>query len=746
MVSSFDPTGLNTEQKEAVLHESGPLMVFAGAGSGKTRVITSRIARLVSEGTPPYRILAVTFTNKAANEMRGRIEELVGEPARQIWMGTFHSVCARLLRIEGKAIGLDPNFVVYDDADQVSLVKDLLKRRGLDDKSLQPRAVLSEISRAKERLLSPQKYQEQAAGYFEKTVSSVYTDYNKALAAANALDFDDILVKAVRLLEQAQEVRERYQERFLHVLVDEYQDVNFAQYRLVSILAERHKNVTIVGDDDQSIYAWRGADVSLMLRFQQDHPGAEVVKLTQNYRSTKRILKAAHEVIRHNRSRAEKELWTDNTEGAPVTVTETGTEQDEAMLVTDTILRQVRRGERKYRDFAVLYRTNSQSRVLEEAMLTMRVPHVLVGGQRFYERREVKDMVAYLRLALNTSDDVSLRRIANVPTRGLGPGALEKLAERSAEIGGPLWSALVDEQWQSGLNSKGRSGAKALVGAVQEAAQMAQAGPVTPVLKHLMNASGYLDALRSERSEEAQARLENLQELINVTTEFDAGPEPPTLGAFLESVALVSDIDEFEDGSDAVTLMTLHSSKGLEFPVVFLVGLEEGVFPHSRSIGDDTGLEEERRLCYVGMTRAKEELNLLHAHRRTLFGQPSFNPRSRFIEDALPGGAPALEGAPATTAPRGLRGLRQERTGKYTHSEPDDYEEIEDDGSTVESRRAPVWEPPFKVGQKVAHAKFGVGVVVSCSPLKGDAEVTVAFPGATGVKKLVQSFAKLEPA
>ena len=739
MPARFDPSGLNDDQREAVLHPGGPLMVFAGAGSGKTRVITSRIARLVSEGVPPYRILAVTFTNKAAAEMRGRIEKMVGPDAKQIWMGTFHAVCAKLLRIEGRAIGLPSNFVIYDDADQVSLVKDLLKRKGVDDKSVQPRGVLAEISRAKERLVGPKDFEAQAAGYFERIVASVYPEYNKALAAANALDFDDILLKSVRLLEQAKEVREKYQERFLHLLVDEYQDVNFAQYRLVQILSESHKNVTVVGDDDQSIYAWRGADVSLMLRFNDDFPGARVVKLVQNYRSTQRILGAAHEVIRHNRGRAEKKLWTENREGAAVTVSEAGSERDEAMLVVDSILREVRNGRRSYRDFAVLYRANAQSRVLEEAMLTMRVPHVLVGGQRFYERKEIKDMVSYLRLALNTDDEVSLKRIINLPARGIGPGALEKLDARATALGKPLWEGLKDEQWLGSVPSKTQAGARSLVACVESAALLTEGGPVTPVLKHLMNKSEYLDALRSERTEEAQSRLENLQELINVTIEYDEGPET-SLSDFLETVALVSDIDSYQDGSDAVALMTLHSSKGLEFPVVFLVGMEEGVFPHSRSLGEEAELEEERRLCYVGMTRAKEELHLTHSQRRTLFGQPSFNPRSRFLDDIRGEATAVLPGSSGTTLPRGLRSVRLERDGRYSTHEPevDEYEEAEAE------KPKPAWAPPFNVGQRVSHKTFGIGVVVACSPLKNDAEVTVAFPGAVGVKKLVQSFAKLE--
>ena len=741
MVTPFEASSLNKEQREAVLHEGGPLMVFAGAGSGKTRVITSRIARLVAESVDPRRILAVTFTNKSAEEMLGRVKSMIGEPAARLWMGTFHSFCARLLRIEGRAIGLDARFIIYDDADQMALVKAIMKRLALDDKAIQPRGVLAEISRAKERLLGPEGYADQAAGYFEKIVASVFPEYNRALAAANALDFDDILLKAVRMLDQAPAVREKYQERFLHVLVDEYQDVNYAQYRLANVLSEKHGNIVVVGDDDQSIYAWRGADVSLMMRFQEDHPGAKVVKLTQNYRSTKNILKAANEVIRHNRGRSEKSLWTDNAVGAPLTVSEAGTEQDEAMLVTDTILREVRSGRRSYRDFAVLYRTNAQSRVLEEAFLTMRVPHILVGGQRFYERKEIKDMVAYLRLALNTDDDLSLRRVLNAPPRGIGQGAVAKLEARAEQMQSTLWEALNDQAWQSDVPAKTRSGALRFLACIQDGARMAESGPITPVLKHLMNASEYLDVLRQERSEEAEGRLENLQEMLNVTSEFDESEPEPLLSLFLETVALISDIDSFDDAGDAVALMTLHSSKGLEFPVVFLVGMEEGVFPHSRSLGEAAGLEEERRLCYVGMTRARQELNLTYAHRRALYGQPSFNPRSRFLDDIPASLTKQLPGA-SSSAPRDIRSVRQDRTGRYhtVEAEADEIEALPEEEEVPQ----PAWTPPFTVGQKVSHPKFGVGVVVACGPLKNDAEVTIAFPGATGVKKMVASLAKLE--
>lgn len=732
MTLPFDVSTLNPQQREAVEWPGGPLMIFAGAGSGKTRVITCRIARLVTEGVRPWQILAVTFTNKAAREMRERIEQMVGEQAaRDMWLGTFHSTCAKMLRMDGQAIGLDRNFVIYDDGDQMSLVKEILKQKNLDEKSIQPRAVLAEISRAKEKLLTPEKYAETTSGFFERVVGEVYPIYDRQLNKAGALDFDDILVKAVRLLEQSEATREKYQEKFRHVLIDEYQDVNFSQYRFAALVAGKHNNITIVGDDDQSIYAWRGADVSLMMRFSSDHPSAKVVMLVQNYRSTKNILNAAYSVIKHNRGRAEKKLWTENQEGTAITVREAGTETDEAMVVADSILSDVRLGRRKFGDFAVLYRTNPQSRVLEEAFLTMRIPHVLVGGQRFYERKEIKDLVAYLRLALNPHDTTSLRRVINVPARGIGPGTLAPLETWANERDTSLWTALLDQENQTRMTPKNRVTIRAFIGMIEDAAMLSEQGPVTPILKDLLQRSGYQETLRAEKTEEAIGRLENLQEFVNVTTQYDLSTESPNLGEFLESVALISDVDSMNESGDGVTLMTLHSSKGLEFPCVFLVGMEEGVFPHSRSLGSDKELEEERRLCYVGMTRAREELTLTHARRRSLYGQPNFNKRSRFLDDlpdalldtVAPSGAPAY----AVT-------MRQERTGQMSFREP----------AEPRQPKVPDWKPPFNVGDKVRHGKFGVGVVIACSPLRNDAEVTVAFPGVIGVKKLVQSLAKLE--
>ena len=731
---SLDLDSLNPQQREAVQHPGGPLMIIAGAGSGKTRVITTRIARLMGEGCPPYRILAVTFTNKAAKEMRERIEHLVGPQAKDIWMGTFHALCARMLRMDGSAIGIDRNFVVYDDSEQLSLIKDLIKARGYDDKAIQPRGVLSEISRAKEKMLTPEKYANQASSFFERTVAEIYKPYQKRLQNANALDFDDLLFKAVRMLEESPATLEKYQGKFLHVLVDEYQDVNFTQYRLADLLAGKHKNITVVGDDDQSIYAWRGADVGLMMRFTLDHPTANLITLDQNYRSTQNILAGAYSVVKHNRSRNDKKLWTANETGELIQVGETGTEHDEARLVVDRINHEIRTGRHSYGDFAVLYRTNAQSRVVEEAFLTNQIPHILVGGQRFYDRKEIKDMIGYLRVVWNSADEVSVRRTINTPTRGIGPTALQKATDFATQRGISLYDALGDPQFEQEIQKKPLQGIRSYRKAIEDGRELLPPGTITPILKLVMQKSGYLDELRAERTEEAQARLENLQELINVTAQFDADPaQEHDLGQFLETVALVSDIDTMKDNGDGVKLMTLHSSKGLEFPVVFLMGLEEGIFPHSRAFGNDTELEEERRLCYVGMTRARKSLFMTYARRRSQYGQANFNPRSRFIDDLpreiidqMPGTTMETSFTHTSNAPR----LEPLRAGGYAIVE--------------EPKAAPSWTPPFTVGQKVTHRKFGVGIVVSCAPLKNDAEVTVAFPGATGIKKMVQSLAKLE--
>lgn len=747
MSAVFSLDSLNPEQREAVQHAGGPLLIFAGAGSGKTRVITCRIARLLRDGVPASRILAVTFTNKAAREMRERIEAMAGDAAKHLWMGTFHSLCARLLRMEGKHIGIDPNFVIYDDSDQISLVKDILKRKNLDEKALQARTILTIISGAKEKVLDPDTFAQEATGYVERIAADVYKSYASLLRKANALDFDDIIYFAVRLLEQREDVREKYQERFLHVLVDEYQDVNYAQYRIVDLLSQKHRNVVVVGDDDQSIYAWRGADVSLLLRFGSDHPDAKVIKLERNYRSTKKILEVAYEVIRNNRGRAEKRMWTDNDTGVAVTLTQAGTEKEEAMMVADAIQSDVRTGRRQYRDFAVLYRTNAQSRVIEEAFLTLRVPHVLVGGQRFYDWKEIKDLIAYLRLVHNPQDDVSMRRVINVPTRGIGNTTLQQLDQWAAERSLSLSFALADQEMQSAMSKKTAGAVKQFLAILDQARDIAQDGFITPTLKFLMSESGYIDMLKAERTDEAAGRLENLQELLSVAMEYDGDLEAErSLAGFLEGVALLADVDTLSGGGNGVTIMTLHSAKGLEFPVVYLIGMEEGIFPHSRSLGSDHELQEERRLAYVGMTRAMEELHLFHAHRRAIYGTPNFNRRSRFLDEIPPNLLVLRQGYGTGYGTPPDRAVVASRGGTYSVSRPAAPAPPNPASGERRGLKAPEWAPPFQVGQKVRHGKFGIGVVVACNPLRNDTEVTVAFPGVVGVKKLVQSLAKLEAA
>jgi DNA helicase-2/ATP-dependent DNA helicase PcrA len=729
--------GLNPMQQEAVLHGDGPLLIFAGAGSGKTRVLTHRIAHLVRHrGVDPARILAVTFTNKASKEIQERLNRLLGSGlCKEMWCGTFHSTCARILRERGTAIGLPRDFTVYDDDDQMTLVKECLHQLNLDDRQFAPRALLAGISRAKEKLISPEDYPLVFKGFFEGVVGKVYSLYQGKLRINKALDFDDLIGMTVRLLEQREDVRYHYQTKFTYVLVDEYQDVNRAQYRLTRLLAGRdgriddpNANLCVVGDDDQGIYGWRGADVDIILGFEQDHPGCAIVHLEQNYRSTKTILDAAWNVVRHNRSRKEKRLWTDNHDGELVRVVEAMNEQDEAARVAGLVRQMSDHGTRRLGDIAILYRTNAQSRVLEEAFLNYRIPYQIVGGLRFYERREVKDLLAYLRVIANPWDSVSLRRIVNVPARGLGSTSLAHVDRHAAQRGIALWDALSELDSVEGLRTAARKNLtefKALLESFRsQAAKLGVSGLSDLVLKQ----SGYRKALETEQSIEAQGRLENLDEFLTVTAQYEATTENPGLTGFLEQAALISDIDTMGDGSSAVTLMTLHSAKGLEFPVVFLIGMEEGIFPHFRSLQQDGSIEEERRLAYVGITRAREELHLSYAIRRAIFGQTQMNPPSRFIKE-IP---TELWSNPPSRSGLGSWG-QERRAAESTWERPTP--------KPVPTETA----PPFRAGEKVKHAVFGQGVVVQCTGSGDDAVVSVAFPN-IGVKKLVVGFARLTKA
>lgn len=735
--------GLNPTQREAVLHADGPLLIFAGAGSGKTRVLTHRIAHLIlAKGVRPRNILAVTFTNKASKEMRERLERLVGPGAtKEMWVGTFHSTCARLLRERGESIGLPRDFVVYDDDDQMTLIKECLRQLNLDDRQYAPRAVLSFISRAKEKLIDPENFKEFFSGYFENVVARLYALYQEKLTLNRALDFDDLIGKAVRMLEQREDVREHYQNRFKFTMVDEYQDVNHAQYRLTKLLSDGTRNICIVGDDDQSVYGWRGADVEIILGFESDYPEAKTIKLEQNYRSTKTILDAAYAVVSRNKGRKDKKLWTQNPEGEAALVYEAINEQEEAVFVASTVREAVDDGTRRYSQFAVLYRTNAQSRAMEEVFINYRIPYQIVGGLRFYERREIKDIMAYLRLVHNPFDSVSLKRVVNVPARGIGATSWARIEEVAQARGVTIWDVVTDLE---GVDVKPsiKKAVQHFTALISSLRSRRETLTVTKLVESILAETGYQKILEAEKTIEAQSRLENVQELLTVTQQFEMTSEDPTLRGFLEQTALIADIDSLGDGvADAVVMMTLHSAKGLEFPEVFLVGMEEGIFPHFRSLQEDRSLEEERRLAYVGITRAQEKLYLTFASRRTIFGNIQVNPPSRFLRDiplellAVPGGA---------RIPSFARARQKEL---HSHSSP----ALTPNPSPAKSVVPPggrggtiaAGAPPFKPGEKVKHAVFGQGVVVGCTGVGDEAQVTVAFPN-VGVKKLVVGYARLE--
>lgn len=708
---------LNQAQREAVTHGEGPLLIFAGAGSGKTRVLTMRIAYLISERhVSPRNILAVTFTNKAANEMRERIERLVGSgQVKQMWVGTFHAISARILRESGRAVGLDPEFVVFDEDDQLSVVKEVLRLLDIDEKRFAPRSILNAISRAKENLIPPHLYT--SVDYFSQIVGRVYPRYQQRLEACHALDFDDLLMKTVQLFEEHPEVLERYQRRFLHALVDEFQDVNQAQYRIVKHISALHRNLCVVGDDDQSIYSWRGADVSIILSFERDFPDAHVVKLEQNYRSTQPILDAAFHVVEKNARRVPKRLWTERREGLPITVTEVQHEREEALLVAQHIALSVQQLGRRYNDFVVLYRTNAQSRAFEEVFLNYRIPYQIVGGVRFYQRKEIKDMLAYLRIILSPSDDVSLLRILNVPTRGIGLQTIEVMRQLAAEEGTSLWEAMTHPTLSNRLTARAWNAVAHFRQLVDDLRALREKSSVTDLLSEILRRTNYLERLGDIRDPEVQSRTENVRELLTATQQFDASPEAERgLAGFLEGVALVADVDSMEEESDRVTLMTVHAAKGLEFPIVFLVGMEEGLFPHIRAINDDPNVEEERRLCYVAITRAQERVHITHARLRSVFGTTSGMIESRFLHD-IPEGLKLYWSA--TELARPLSAVQKKTT---TPAKPQDA---------------------YRVGQRVRHHKFGEGVIMRCDAQTNDHLLTVVFPEA-GIKQLVASIAKLE--
>jgi DNA helicase-2/ATP-dependent DNA helicase PcrA len=700
---------LNPPQREAVTHPGGPLLILAGAGSGKTRVLAYRVAHLLRERRiPPGRILAVTFTNKAANEMRERVDRLLGGGiTRAMWIGTFHHICSRILRRNGDRVGIDRNFVIYDDDDQRAVLRRILKDLGLDDRRFPPGVMLAYIDKAKNEAVGHLAYAEQASGFYEEVVARVYRAYQTALREANALDFDDLLLGALQLFTEAPDVLDEYQERFEHVLVDEYQDTNHAQYLIVKTLAEKHRNLLVVGDDDQSIYRFRGSDIRNILDFERDYPDVTVIKLEQNYRSTKSILAAAGGVIAHNPHRHAKRLWTANAQGELLSLYEAYDGHDEARMIADEI-RRLRDGLR-YRDMVVLYRTNAQSRLFEEQFLRVGIPYTIVGGVRFYERKEVRDLIAYLRLALNPGDDASFTRVVNVPRRGIGDISLERLGAFARRQGLGLLEALARPEGTAELPKGAQGAASEFAGLMERLRDRVHRVRATDLLEAAIVETGYQPMLEAEGTDEAYGRLENLRELVTVAQEFENTTGETTLDAFLQHLALVTDLDTWQQDVDRTTLMTLHSAKGLEFAVVFLAGLEEGLFPHTRSLEEEGGLEEERRLCYVGMTRAKQRLYLSHARNRTIFGTTTPAVASRFLEEIPPELIARIQEAPPPEAVW-----------------PDEDREV----------------PSFAAGDQVRHATFGAGRVLDVEGEGVRAVVTVKF--AQGVKRLALGYAPLE--
>ena len=735
---------LNPPQREAVAQTEGPVLILAGAGSGKTRVLTHRIAYLMDEkGVNPWNILAITFTNKAAQEMRERVDKLVGFGSESIWVSTFHSACVRILRRHIDNLGYDTNFTIYDTDDQKSLMKDVCRKMNIDTKIYKERSLLAQISHAKDELLTPDDMEMKAAGdYNMKKVASVYREYQAALRKNNALDFDDLIVKTVELFEKCVAVLEYYQERFKYIMVDEYQDTNTAQFKFISLLAQRYQNLCVVGDDDQSIYKFRGANIGNILGFEHVFPDARVIRLEQNYRSTKNILNAANQVIANNTERKAKTLWTENEEGSKVHFRQFLNAYEEAEYVAGEIGKLKRNGLGNYRDCAILYRTNAQSRIFEEKFIAANIPYKLVGGVNFYARKEIKDLLCYLKTINNARDDLAVQRIINVPKRGIGATTLGRVQDYADNMGISLYEALrVAEE----VPSIGRSLSKidGFVTFIQMLKSKADVMTVEEILQEVIDSTGYVAELEAEDTEESRARIENIDELISKTVAYQEAMEeqnqPATLSGFLEEVALVADIDTVDPDQDYVLLMTLHSAKGLEFPKVFMVGMEDGIFPSHMTIsyGDDGEMEEERRLCYVGITRAMKDLTLTCAQQRMIRGETQYNRVSRFVREI----------------PRELVDLGhtiQEKKPKVEEliPTPAKYSKMKEilQGRNYKPREFKVTKAnslDYEVGDTVRHIKFGVGIVKEIVEGGRDYEVTVEFDK-VGVKKMFASFAKLK--
>jgi len=688
---------LNKQQKKAVEHQKGPLLLLAGAGSGKTRVLTRRIAYLIKEiGISPYNILAVTFTNKAAEEMKKRVSALVNPGAESLLVSTFHSFCVRVLRREAEKLGYSSNFVIYDTIDQRKLVKEVIKSKNLDTKRFKPSAVLNKISGAKNELKDPDKYLNSAGSFFDKTAAEVYKDYQSELKKNNAVDFDDLIMLTVNLFKKYPLVLEFYQDRFKYILVDEYQDVNHAQYKLVNLLASKNRNVCVVGDPDQGIYGFRGADIRNILNFEDDYPDAETIRLEQNYRSRGNILKAAQAVIKNNSSRKEKGLWTDRGAGKKIEYYEAKDEKDEADFFCRNVKKLKEEDEFSYNDFAVLYRTNSQSRSFEDLLMKYGIPYQIIGGVRFYERMEIKDIMAYLRLVYNSDDDISFLRIVNKPKRGIGAGTLSKIQKYAASEGISLFESALKTKSNPLLKGRYQNRVIKFAEMIESFIENKDEMALARLTEKIIEESGYRKDLEEDNSLQADSRLENIEELFSVINEYMKNNEENTLAGFLEEVTLMSDIDSMEAANSSVTLMTIHSAKGLEFPVIFIAGMEDGIFPHSNSMYDREGIEEERRLCYVAMTRAEDRLYLSRAKVRLRFGERKMNPPSQFIEE-IPDNL--------------ISGAEEDRS-----SIAEEAELINDDNSETE----------YVIGQKIVHPRWGIGIILSVRGQK-NTELKISF-------------------
>lgn len=736
--------GLNDKQREAVLQTEGPLLIMAGAGSGKTRVLTHRIAYLIEEKqVNPWNILAITFTNKAAKEMKERVVNLLGPEGEDVWVSTFHSMCVRILRRNITSIGYNQNFTILDSSDQLTLMKRILKEENIDPKKYDPRSIIGAISNAKNELLTPRAYKERYTGFFEKIVGTCYTRYQKELHQNESLDFDDLIMLTIQLFEENDDILSFYQNKFRYVHVDEYQDTNHAQYKLVKLLSDRFKNLCVVGDADQSIYGWRGADMQNILNFEADYDNAKTILLEQNYRSTQHILKAANSVIDHNDDRRKKDLWTGNQPGDKIQYFTGSTERDETQFIVSQVQKEIRENNRKFGDFCVLYRTNAMSRVVEDTFLKSNIPYKMVGGHKFYDRKEIKDILAYLKIMANEMDSLSFERVVNVPKRGIGPGTIQKLRDFADIHGWSLLQAAVDVELTP-LTGKARGELARFGQMVKDITKMVPFLTITEVVEMVLDKSGYIDDLKAQNTLESHSRLENLEEFLTVTQEFDKRFESgdydeelelegqSKMSIFLNDLALVSDIDSLEEDQSQVTFMTLHAAKGLEFPCVFLVGLEEGIFPLSRALLEQDELEEERRLAYVGITRAEEKLFITNASSRTLYGRTQYNRPSRFIKEI---DETVIETVNKQMSYQGSKPTNRSYGNRTSYSQPANkvvHNTVETGGEKG------TWQP----GDKAEHKKWGVGTVVKVSGTSKDLELDIAFPG-QGIKRLLAAFAPI---